>query len=176
MKRGSKIKQFCKNGHDSSTPDKRYKDGGCKQCNKDQSKSWSFANPEKKKQSNLQWRRNNPEKIKKFNQEWRQDNPEKSKESERNSKWKYLGVKNPDGSKFTNIDYEKAFLGQEGKCKICEKHQSKFKRALAADHNHITGIFRSLLCGPCNLRLGFREDRIWKEKDDEYLGNFKNIR
>ena len=57
-------------------------------------------------------------------------------------------------------EYNKLFVEQEGKCAICGKHQSEFKRAFGVDHNHITGKIRGLLCINCNLSLGHAKDDI----------------
>ncbi len=59
----------------------------------------------------------------------------------------------------TLSDYNKMFEGQQGCCAICNTHQSKLKRSLAIDHNHLTGEIRGLLCGSCNTALGlFKTD------------------
>lgn len=42
---------------------------------------------------------------------------------------------------------------QMGRCAICGKHERRFKKRLAVDHNHKTGKVRSLLCFPCNRFL-----------------------
>lgn len=51
-------------------------------------------------------------------------------------------------------DYNRMFVKQQGCCAICSKHQSKLTRALAIDHNHISGQIRGLLCGSCNAAIG----------------------
>ncbi len=43
-------------------------------------------------------------------------------------------------------------------CAICGIHQSKLTRALAIDHDHHTGKIRGLLCGRCNIGLGYFKD------------------
>lgn len=48
---------------------------------------------------------------------------------------------------------------QNGACEICG--QLPDKRALALDHDHVTGKLRGLLCNGCNLIVG----RIEKESD-----------
>lgn len=61
-----------------------------------------------------------------------------------------------------------------GKCAICEKHQDKFDKALAVDHNHINGKIRGLLCSVCNRMLGFlKVDETDKIVNNilKYLGN-----
>lgn len=50
--------------------------------------------------------------------------------------------------------YNEMFAQQEGKCLLCDRHQSEFKKALAVDHDHQTGKVRSLLCDNCNKGIG----------------------
>lgn len=47
-------------------------------------------------------------------------------------------------------EYEKLLVFQEHCCGLCGKHKSKFKTALAVDHEHKTGKVRGLLCNKCN--------------------------
>jgi len=54
--------------------------------------------------------------------------------------------------------YKKLFKKQEGKCAICETHQSELDRVLAVDHNHENGKIRGLLCSACNKAIGFLKD------------------
>ena len=49
-----------------------------------------------------------------------------------------------------SVEYDAMFLRQEGKCAICGRHQSAFKRKLGIDHSHATGKIRGLLCMFCN--------------------------
>jgi len=51
-------------------------------------------------------------------------------------------------------DYQQMYDSQGGRCKICGRHESEFKRKLAVDHNHTTGQIRALLCGHCNCLVG----------------------
>ena len=57
-------------------------------------------------------------------------------------------------------EYNIMFEEQKGRCAICDRPQSEFKRSLAVDHNHETGMIRGLLCNKCNLVLGVLEDNI----------------
>lgn len=66
--------------------------------------------------------------------------------------------------------YNDKLLSQDGKCSICERHQTEINRALAVDHNHDTGQIRDLLCECCNSALGkFREDKEILERAIRYL-------
>ena len=58
--------------------------------------------------------------------------------------------------------YDAILASQNGRCAICE-HRETFTRAgkirkLCVDHDHATGIIRGLLCGKCNVALGYFQD------------------
>jgi hypothetical protein len=55
-------------------------------------------------------------------------------------------------------EYNKMFEDQDGCCAICGIHQKDLKRTLFVDHNHETGKIRGLLCGTCNMAIGFLKD------------------
>jgi hypothetical protein len=57
-------------------------------------------------------------------------------------------------------EYNKLFNIQNGKCAICGRHQNELIKALAVDHNHITGNVRGLICVRCNRAIGMFEDNI----------------
>lgn len=87
----------------------------------------------------------------------------KTKAQIQNRKWHKKWVrKHPDGDRENNLkkaglslaQYNELFRKQKGCCVICGKHQTEFKRALAVDHNHVTGRIRGLLCNSCNRGLG----------------------
>jgi hypothetical protein len=66
--------------------------------------------------------------------------------------------------------YNDLFSKQNGKCKICNRHQSEFKKAICVDHSHITGKVRGLLCGSCNKSLG-----LLKENKDIIVSMLKYL-
>ena len=78
----------------------------------------------------------------------------------KNYSWKLQNILNQDSSQFTNIDYDRAYQIQQGRCanKACNKHQSELNKALAVDHDHETRVFRGLLCHNCNTALGLSYD------------------
>lgn len=47
---------------------------------------------------------------------------------------------------------------QNYKCAICGVDNSLLKRKLAIDHCHTTGKIRGLLCGKCNMGIGYFND------------------
>jgi len=60
----------------------------------------------------------------------------------------------------------------EGKCGICGRSQSIFRKRLAVDHDHLTGRVRGLLCQQCNHGLGnFKDSIALLEKAKAYLGD-----
>jgi hypothetical protein len=50
--------------------------------------------------------------------------------------------------------YNQLLKEQNHRCKICDRHESEFKRGLVVDHVHGTKQVRGLLCGPCNMACG----------------------
>lgn len=54
--------------------------------------------------------------------------------------------------------YDLMFLNQEGRCLICNKHQSELNEILCVDHSHSSNKIRGLLCSSCNKGLGFFKD------------------
>lgn len=89
-------------------------------------------------------------------------------DSQRESRWSRIHQIN-----FTVVRYNEMFLEQKGCCAICGRHQSEFKKALAVDHDHLTGEIRSLLCNPCNLIIGQLEIQSEiRVKCGKYLSNW----
>jgi len=78
----------------------------------------------------------------------------------KSKKWKKLGVIKADGSVFTPIDYDREYQIQGGCCKVCTLHQTELSRSLRADHDHVTKIFRGILCQSCNHLLGNAKDSV----------------
>lgn len=54
--------------------------------------------------------------------------------------------------------YDLMLEKQNGLCAICSEPPTD-KKALAVDHNHVSGKIRSLLCMRCNLAIGMFEER-----------------
>jgi len=70
----------------------------------------------------------------------------------------------------TPDEYTALFIKQNGKCAICGRDQSYFRKQFVVDHDHGTGAIRSLLCPACNTAIGlFQDDPILLEKAAAYL-------
>lgn len=61
----------------------------------------------------------------------------------------------------TTERYNELFQKQNGKCAVCKKNQTDFKRAFAVDHDYKTGKIRGLLCVNCNMALGYIKDEVF---------------
>jgi hypothetical protein len=102
------------------------------------------------------------EKYKKYedtHKKWREENRHIISEKQ----WKSRGI--------IDMTYEK-FLSeleqQEHKCLICEKQMNNPQ----VDHDHVTGLFRGILCVPCNNGLGIYERQ--KDVFENYLNRWQN--
>lgn len=68
------------------------------------------------------------------------------------------------GTGITPEEYAAAWERQRGKCANPGCHRSFAKdgrgttNRLHTDHDHVTGKFRGLLCGRCNVTLGLMEE------------------
>ena len=122
-----------------------YKDNTDK-CN--ESKRNYYANNKVKcNERDKKYRDNNKEKIKKVKKEYTKTHKKETKN---------LNLKRCYG--ITIEQYNQMFNVQEGKCKVCGKHQSELYQPLGVDHNHTTGKVRGLLCPNCNSILGHAKD------------------
>jgi hypothetical protein len=79
----------------------------------------------------------------------------------------------------TAIDhYDICMINQKGFCASCgaklDKNGSKMEKP-NQDHNHKTGELRGLLCGACNIGIGyFKEDIEALKRAIKYLEKYQN--
>lgn len=74
-------------------------------------------------------------------------------------------------------EYEKILQSQNNQCAICKitleelkKRNPRNQKRLALDHCHQTNKIRGILCGKCNIGLGYFDDNIdLLEKAAQYL-------
>lgn len=61
-------------------------------------------------------------------------------------------------------EYQRMLIAQKGVCAICEQPETKLQfgaiRMLSVDHDHDTKKVRSLLCGNCNMGVGYFCDDV----------------
>lgn len=122
---------------------------------------------------NIQWLSKNPD----YFQEYASKNPEKGRESGRRfrashlederNRLKMYNQQHPEKQRaawlrseygITLERYEEMFLEQNGRCKICGRHQSELSTNLAVDHDYDTNRIRGLLCMKCNRGIGYLND------------------
>lgn len=157
-------KQLCIRGHDTYIVG-RNKQGLCRACDKENSKQYREKNPEQAYAATRIWAKNNSYKAIKIVRDWQKQYPHKVKEG----MWKQYGITNKDGSKFTQLDYDRLYQIQQGKCSICKRHSTEFTRNLSVDHDHKTGFVRGLLCVNCNRDLRIVENNGFVIKANLYL-------
>lgn len=133
-----------------------------------------------------------PESVKKYRQAWYQKNKAKVRDNVKKNR----AIRMAKGTDWSQINKDKIreynyqhklkisygltiegynlLLGvQNGRCAICSDLPGK--RRLAVDHDHKTGIVRSLLCGRCNTALGnLRENPEIMLKMIAYINKFKD--
>lgn len=88
-------------------------------------------------------------------QQWKKENPDKVQEIRLKTRFGLL----PE-------EKEAMKLAQEGLCAICRQAEE-----LVIDHSHESGEVRSLLCGPCNVGLGY-----FGEEESIFLAAIKYLR
>lgn len=115
-------------------------------------------------------------KISEYNKKYRESGgSEKSKEYYTDNKktvWKNCQLKRDYGISLEQ--YNQLLEQQEHKCNICGTHRDEFKKDLAVDHCHDTGIVRGLLCKNCNTGIGnFKDDIDIMKKAIEYIMRYK---
>jgi len=102
----------------------------CKQCEKARMYAWLKANPERHKRAQREWRHAN------------------NKGHEYHQKYTY-GL--------STCDRTFIYVRQNGCCKVCGNAVPYDE--IKTDHNHKTGEVRGLLCGNCNVLVGWVETR-----------------
>ncbi len=60
--------------------------------------------------------------------------------------------------KITLKTYNEMLIMQNSKCAICTRHIDELPKTLDVDHCHTTGKVRGLLCGKCNMGIGYFQD------------------
>jgi uncharacterized protein YlaI len=136
------IKELCMKGHNFSLRG-RIPTGRCRECNR--LRMHNYRTKLKSETPEL-W-------IKQY--------------SERN--WRHFNILNQDKSPFTMIDFDRLYQIQQGKCALCQRHQTQLSERFIADHDHNTGFIRGLLCRRCNSRINILDGGTFTTKVLDYL-------
>lgn len=114
-------------------------------------------------------------KISEYNVKWRNGTGKgHAKEYYDNNKdiWKDRQLKRTYN--ITLEQYNKLLQEQNHCCNICGAHESNFKKSLAVDHCHNTGVVRGLLCKNCNTGIGNFYDNVdIMKRAIEYIMRYK---
>lgn len=138
--------------------------GECRACFQAKAKARRDASPERTEQARARTRR------------WMAENPERYAENKRRFKesggyaraLRKAHLKAKYG--ITPEDYERMLEQQRGGCCLCGAPPPD-GGSLHVDHDHDTGMVRSLLCFRCNAGLGqFRHDPALLQRAADYAG------
>jgi len=152
--------------------DKRNKNGVgsyCHSCQSVYGKSYRKDNPRNEEEDERRREANNPGARLRNVALWHKNNPTKVKDTQRKTHYK-LSYGMP------LWEIEQRVEKQDYLCAICKRQTKglgRGKYGLCVDHNHNTGQIRELLCGQCNLGLGyFYENPEALRKAAEYLEKY----
>lgn len=121
-------------------------DGKCKSCAKVQSAAYYRANKDRIEARVADWRSRNPG--------WAAA-----------QSWRVKYGLSADA-------YWEMYETQDGKCALCGK---KFAHTPHVDHDHDTGLVRSLLCRVCNVGLGqFGDDPVRLRAAADYVESYRS--
>lgn len=115
----------------------------CKPCYSEKVREWQKANDTSERRLYLN----------KKTQAWRSRMKAEGKTEEI---WRKYSLMSDYG--LTLEQYNQMLLAQDGVCAICHQPDPEEGKALAVDHDHLTGTNRGLLCGRCNKALGLFQD------------------
>jgi len=75
--------------------------------------------------------------------------------------------------RITPEQFDAMLVEQRGVCALCDRPERTLAKRLAVDHDHATSVVRGLLCGPCNVVLGYIENERWFARASAYLARHK---
>ena len=128
----------------------------CKSC----CKEYNILNASVIKAGQKRWKNKNKEELNAYHKNWRVRNPAYGRLSYHKHKENHAASTRLRKYNISKEEYDSLLVGQEGKCKICDRHYSEFRKRLAVDHDHDTGEFRGLLCAACNTGIGLLKESV----------------
>jgi hypothetical protein len=134
---------------DAFSPDRRSNRDGvqsiCKVCRKERERAWRQANADEVARRARHYFLANKERASAARRRWKREHPERVRA---------YALKKRYG--MTPDEHAALFAAQGGQCAICGTTKQG-KKGFHTDHNHATGVVRGLLCGGCNIALGYLE-------------------
>lgn len=122
--------------------------------NREKTRKYAASYREKNKETlnkkRAEWVSQNQDKLKTLKTKWYQENKEKSAESSRRSQLRRLYGLTPE-------QRDELLLAQGSRCALC-RSDTPYGKGWHVDHDHKTGKVRGILCGHCNLMLGYARD------------------
>lgn len=131
---------------DAFSPDKRRADwlqGKCKTCRVEEMKRIREANPERAREISRNSFARNRKKGTEYRRKWKRENKDRVKG---------YALKKRYGITIEQLHAMRQ--SQNDKCAICG---NQLTARAHTDHNHKTGKVRGVLCGGCNIGLGYIE-------------------
>jgi hypothetical protein len=136
-----------------------------------------------KAEQHRQWRARNPEHVREWHRKYGETPERKAAHRDRQRHYYY---NDPQSQRAKNMrrrgyrigpdEYDAMLAQQNGVCAICGD-RCKSGRALAVDHDHVTGEVRGLLCMNCNRAIGWlNDDPDLIMRAAEYVLSYRNGR
>jgi len=140
----------------------------CKDCRKEYNAAYKAANGERIRSNQRKYREEHREHTRKKSRDFYY-----SHKLEQDLKCKQYDLEHLEERRdrtldvlygITQLDYERIYSMQGGKCAICGKEEtarackSSRPKRLSVDHNHKTGEIRGLLCNRCNTAIGHLQE------------------
>lgn len=143
----------------------------CKNCRKPISDRYYSTHKQDRVEYAKKYREENMPKILEYrkstkniksqkNKEWYQTVKEEKKKFYHENKEHKKNITYKSKYGITLEEYNKLLTSQNNACAICKSSGDECGRALAIDHDHLTGKIRGLLCSKCNISLGNINDNI----------------
>ena len=111
-------------------------------------------NPEKKREYDRKWHAENREKKREYDRKWRAENPEYARKWHAENPKKKREYARKGTTNWSPERYAAALTHQKGACYVC----GRLMKIPQADHDHVTGQTRALLCARCNTVMHAFDD------------------
>jgi hypothetical protein len=145
---------------------------------RERSRRWAAENREKLREKARKYHHENREKALASQRKWRLKN--KEREAARSRSWHQ---RHPEVHRRASLKrrygisvefWEAMFRAQGRRCACCGSSEPK-DRQWHTDHCHKTGVFRGILCRPCNLMLIEEADAVRLAQGIKYLSEHPGI-